>query len=334
MQSNLTWMAAVADSDRGVRSSSPQNFPDLHLSQGLSVSLPVMHPPPSVEFVSMERIYQLYSTLPTIFANDIARRQNGMARRSQSPSVSLKRDRIDEHNAEIVNKRRDTGEHKLSSLPTSPSNHPPSSFATPSTASTPQPVTPSTSMGPPSHLPPNADPRRQMTAMRPPGQPQNSQPIVQPGAVQPNPTVVQPTNPSTNPLSANIPPQIAAMGAAAVQYYQMLQNPSNPMVQYITSSFPGFQSLPVAQQIMKMHQFQVLILLSFLPLSFFEVPDLFLAVRYFKEQGSSGTASPPTWRWCARQPSCCKPISNASNGDASSNPRYAATRGLIPSNIQ
>jgi len=206
----------------------------------------------------MERIYQLYSTLPTIFANDITRRQNGMARRSRSPSVSLKRDRTDEHGTDIGNKRRDTGEHKLSSLPTSPSNQHPTSFTASSTASTPQPVTPSVSMGPPSHVPPNTDPRRQMTIMRPPIQPQqNPQPVVQSNNMQPNPTVAQPTNPPTNTMPANIPPQVAAMGAAAVQYYQVLQNPSHPMVQYITNTFPGFQSLPINQQIMKMHQVQV-----------------------------------------------------------------------------
>lgn len=217
-----------------------------------------MYAPPGVDFASMERIYQLYSTLPTIFANDIARRQNGVARRSQSPSVSLKRDRTDEHSTDIISKRRDTGEHKLSSLPTSPSNHPPTSFTASSTASTPQPVTPSVSMGPPSHLPPNADPRRQMNAMRPSMQPQqNPQPMVQPNTIQPNPTVVQSGNTSANPQPASIPPQVAAMGSVAVQYYQMLQNPFNPMVQYITNSFPGFQSLPINQQIMKMHQFQV-----------------------------------------------------------------------------
>jgi hypothetical protein len=206
----------------------------------------------------MERIYQLYSTLPTIFANDIARRQNSMARRSQSPSVSLKRDRTDEHGADIVNKRRDTGEHKLSSLPTSPSNQPPTSFTTSSTASTPQPVTPSVSMGPPSHVPPNSDPRRQMTTMRPPMQPQqNPQPMVHPNNMQPNPAAVQPTNTPVNNMPPNIPPQIAAMGSTAVQYYQVLQNPSHPMVQYISNSIPGFQSLPINQQIMKMHQVQV-----------------------------------------------------------------------------
>lgn len=206
----------------------------------------------------MERIYQLYSTLPTIFANDIARRQNGMTRRSQSPSVSLKRDRADEYGSDIGNKRRDTGEHKLSSLPTSPSNQPPTSFTASSTGSTPQPVTPSVSMGPPSHVPPNSDPRRQMTAMRPPMQPQqNSQPMVQPNNMQPNPTAVQPTTTPTNSTPANIPPQIAAMGTAAVQYYQVLQNPTHPMVQYVMSSIPGFQSLPIAQQIVKMHQVQV-----------------------------------------------------------------------------
>lgn len=239
----------------------------------------------------MERIYQLYSTLPTIFANDIARRQNGMPRRSQSPSVSLKRDRTDEHSTDIVNKRRDTGEHKLSSHPTSPSNHPPTSLTARSTAGTPQPITPSVSMGPPSHLPPNADPRRQMTSMRPPMQPQqNPQPTVQHNNIQSNPTVVQPTNPSSNPMPTNIPPQIANMGAVAVQYYQMLQNPSNPMVQYIMTSFPGFQSLPIQQQIVKMHQVQV----GFSFVSSFPAPlDPLLTVRHFKEQGSSRTAPSP-----------------------------------------
>jgi hypothetical protein len=231
---------------------------DSSIPQGFSISLPIMHPPPNVDFASMERIYQLYSTLPTIFANDIARRQNGMARRSQSPSVSLKRDRTDEHGTEIGNKRRDTGDHKLSSLPTSPSNQPPASFTTSSTASTPQPVTPSVSMGPPSHVPPNADPRRQMSTMRPPMQPQqNPQPAVQSNNMQPNPPAVQQNNPPANTVPANIPPQVAAMGTAAVQYYQILQNPSHPMVQYIMNSFPGFQSLPIPQQIVKMHQVQV-----------------------------------------------------------------------------
>jgi hypothetical protein len=254
-----------------------------------------MHPPPSVDLGSMERIYQLYSTLPTIFANDIARRQNGMARRSQSPSMSLKRDRTDEHSTDMIHKRRDTGEHKLSSLPTSPSNHPPTSFTTRSTAGSPQPVTPSVSMGPPSHLPPNADMRRQMSAMRPPMQPQqNSQPMVQPNNMQSNPVIAQPTNPSANPLPANVPPQIAAMGSVAVHYYQLLQNPSNPMVQYIMNSFPGFQTLPINQQIMKMHQVQVgSSLASPLPTAL----DLFLIDRDFKEQGSaSRAASSPTQR--------------------------------------
>ena len=245
-----------------------------------------MNPPPNVEFASMERIYQLYSTLPTIFANDIARRQNGMARRSQSPSVGLKRDRTDEYGVDIVNKRRDTGEHKLSSLPSSPSNQPPASFTTQSTASTPQPVTPSASMGPPSHVPPNSDPRRQM---RPPMQPQqNSQPMV-----QPNPAAVQPANTPVNTVPANIPPQVAAMGAAAVQYYQVLQNPSHPMVQYITNSIPGFQSLPINQQIVKMHQVQV----GFpVPLLFCVTINPLSVVRYLEEQDPGRAASSPAQR--------------------------------------
>ena len=292
-----------------------------------------MYPPPGVDLASMERIHQLYLTLPTIFANDIARRQNGMTRRSQSPSVSLKRDRADEHSTDIVNKRRDTGEHKLSSHPTSPSNHPPTSFTTRSTTGTPQPVTPSVSMGPPSHLPPNADPRRQVTAMRPPMQPQqNPQPTAQPNNMQSNPAAVQPANPSATPLPAGIPPQVAAMGAVAVQYYQMLQNPSNPMVQYIMTSFPGFQSLPINQQIMKMHQVQVG---SSLVSPFHVVVDPLLIVRHFKEQGSSRTASPPAQYWCPRQSCRNESISNSSDRDVPSNPRRATTTwGFLPSIFQ
>ena len=86
---------------------------------------------------------------------------------------------------------------------------------------------------------------------------QNPQSMIQPNNMQPNPAAVQPTNTPVNNVPANIPPQVAAMGTAAIQYYQVLQNPSHPMVQYITNSIPGFQSLPINQQIMKMHQVQV-----------------------------------------------------------------------------
>lgn len=291
-----------------------------------------MHPPPSVDLASMDRIYQLYSTLPTIFANDIARRQNGTARRSQSPSMSLKRDRTDEHGNDLVNKRRDTGEHKLSSLPTSPSNHPPTSFTTRSTAGSPQPVTPSVSMGPPSHLPPNADLRRQMNAMRPPMQPQqNPQPMVQPNNMQ-SPAAVQPTNPSANPQPTNIPPQVAALGPVAVQYHQMLQNPSNPMVQYIMNTLPGFQSLPINQQIMKMHQVQVG---SSFVFPFHATLDRFSVDRHFEEQSStSRTTSSPTNLWRPRESCRFKSIPNSPNRNAPSNSGRATVRGLFPSNLQ
>ena len=280
----------------------------------------------------MERIYQLYSTLPTIFANDIARRQNGMTRRSQSPSVSLKRDRTDEYGTDIGNKRRDTGEHKLSSLPTSPSNQPPASLTASSTASTPQPVTPSVSMGPPSHVPPNSDPRRQMTTMRPPMQPQqNPQHVVQSNNMQPNPAAVQPTSTPANSAPTNIPPQIAAMGGAAVQYYHVLQNPTHPMVQYITNSIPGFLSLPITQQIMKMHQVQVGFLVR--PL-FFAVIYPLSAVRHLKEQEPSRAASSPARHWWPRQPHSWKSIPVSCNRDAPSNPRCATARNLLPPNLQ
>ncbi|KAH9950162.1 hypothetical protein B0H21DRAFT_27595 [Amylocystis lapponica] len=104
LQSNLTWLAAAADEGRKV----PQ------------VPLPMMQAPPAIEFGANERIQQLYSELPTLFAKDIRRRQQqtGTIPSTSPPHAialngKVKRDRTDEAIVITSSKRRDTGETKL-----------------------------------------------------------------------------------------------------------------------------------------------------------------------------------------------------------------------------
>jgi len=251
------------------------------------MALPVMQPPTSVDFLSMDRIYQLYATLPTIFANDISRRSQstgspgaGVAR-SVSPIISLKRDRNDESSLDLVNKRRDTGETKISSLPSVPLNNNQAPFPSiapsisPPAAMQPsqQPIA-SSSMPPPSQIPSMSshapDSRQQNQPMRPvPPQhqtPQNLQSNFRqtspsatthpgmPGSIPSNPAGPSNHTVNGNPVQA---PGLNALGPLAVQYYNILQNPTHPMVQYLVNSVPGFQSMPVQTQITKLHQIQV-----------------------------------------------------------------------------
>ncbi|TCD60343.1 hypothetical protein EIP91_010327 [Steccherinum ochraceum] len=76
LQSNLTWLAAAADEGRRVS-----------LSQ---IALPNMQPPPAMDFISTERIKQIYAELPMLFQKDLLRRDQGNA------TAPLKRDRTDE----------------------------------------------------------------------------------------------------------------------------------------------------------------------------------------------------------------------------------------------
>ena len=77
--------------------------------------LPNMDPPPPIEFFSTDRIRQIYSELPSIFAKEIARRSqiSPLAQNIvTSPSTPLKRERSDEAPVDIAMKRRNTGDSK------------------------------------------------------------------------------------------------------------------------------------------------------------------------------------------------------------------------------
>ncbi|KAJ7672840.1 hypothetical protein B0H17DRAFT_174284 [Mycena rosella] len=94
LQSNLAWSASVVDHSR-------QNG-------NQATPLPMMDPPPPLDYFPTERIQELYLELPTVFAKEIARRSS-----TSSSPLNLKRDRSEDMPAEMMNKRRDTGEGKM-----------------------------------------------------------------------------------------------------------------------------------------------------------------------------------------------------------------------------
>lgn len=67
----------------------------------------------------------------------------------------------------------------------------------------------------------------------------------------------QSATPGANQVTPQMLQQIQALGPAAVQSFQALQNPQNPMVKYLKESIPGFEQLPLSQQLHRMQQVQV-----------------------------------------------------------------------------
>ncbi|KAI9063479.1 hypothetical protein FKP32DRAFT_1603650 [Trametes sanguinea] len=227
LQSNLTWLAAAADENHKV-------------SQNL-LALPVMTPPPVVEFTEMDRILHLYRELPSIFAKELARRQQ-----SGAPGVpggqggfvngSVKRERTEEPGPEGMHKRRDTGESKAQT---------PSGFSTPGAGpSTPHPPAQS-NMQPqmPNH------PGQMGMGM---GMNMNMNMHMAGGPV---PRMGSPSMPPP-PLTPAQIAQLQAIGPNAVQHFQLLQNPRHGFVQYLVQQVPGFMSLPLQDKLQKMQMAQ------------------------------------------------------------------------------
>lgn len=209
------------------------------------------------------------------------------------PNGLLKRERPDDPTVDVVNKRRDTGESKGSTpAPSTPQGN--SSPAQSGPHSMLPPATPPNSMPPPAlHGPSSASPSmpppsmpmgmhsnqgeaqlavareraRQMQirqAMQQQQQQQQQQGMADSmmsaahGLQQPGMTMQNVAGPST--MVHNPQAQMAAltsMGPMAMQALQILQNPNHQMVQYLVQSVPGFQSLPLQQQIQHLQKLQV-----------------------------------------------------------------------------
>ncbi|RDX52942.1 hypothetical protein OH76DRAFT_1343952 [Lentinus brumalis] len=251
LQSNLTWLAAAADDNHKV-------------SQNMMV-LPMIDPPPVVEVPEMPRILQIYRELPTIFAKQLARRQQVGALNGNA-----KRERAEEAGQDGTHKRRDTGETKVQipgSFPTpgaGPSTpHPPSQIlGAPGMSAGPVPRLGSPSMPPPP-VPSGALNEAQLAAARARQaaqmrQIQAHQQHVD-NARQMSPPSGMPMNNVAGPSSmSNIPnlnPQqmavLTSMGPQAVQAFQLLQTPNHPFVQFLLQQIPGFMQLPLQDKLQR-----------------------------------------------------------------------------------
>lgn len=258
------------------------------------MALPIMTPPPVVEFAEMDRIMHVYRELPNIFSKELARRQQAAGPGAMNGNA--KRERTEEP-FDSAHKRRDTGETKAQT---------PSGFSTPGAGpSTPLPPPqlmsqnsshsnmnmsggPVQRMSSPSMPPPPVPPGAmgpndaQVAAMRArqlqmrqaqqqqAQQQQQQQQQLQQQHTESNRQMSPPAGmgmqqggagPSPIPtLSQLTPAQLAnlqSMGPMAVQHFQVLQNPSHPFMQYLVNQVPGFMSLPTMDKLQKMQVAQV-----------------------------------------------------------------------------
>lgn len=242
-----------------------------------------MQAPPNVDFVAMERIVQLYTELPTLFAKDIMRRQALLgAAASHIPGGAnghLKRDRPDEPPGEISNKRRDTGESKLPTPgPGTPSHHSPThavvnSMVNPATPPHNGPLQgmPGSSMGSPSMPPPVMNPNALSNEAQAQAQALMAQRAARMRAsMQEGGRPAQPMGPSgqsgmpmqnmAGPSGMPNPQQGMGQGMnneTIMQSLQILQNPSHPWTRYLINHNPNFPSLPMQTQLQHLQKLQV-----------------------------------------------------------------------------
>lgn len=224
-----------------------------------------MQPPPPIDFVSTERVRQLYMAMPIVFARDIAR-VKGQPVPVQSTSA-LKRERPAEE-PELSMKRRDTGESKAGMgmpPPTTPA-------LAAKTVAAPAPAQPFAGV-----VPQGATPDRmralQMRQQQAQFQPQASQ-VQQShaaGVRQMSPPQVSASGAGMNIASqnqgqaagthANTVQQVANnFGSQGLAFMQQLQDPNSPFVKYMIEQIPNFMSLQLPQQLKSMQQAQVRLL--------------------------------------------------------------------------
>ncbi|KAF8239531.1 hypothetical protein L208DRAFT_56497 [Tricholoma matsutake] len=278
LQSNLTWLAAAADQSRN----------------HLNMLLPIMDPPPSIDFAPTDRIRQLYAELPSIFAKEIARRSQIPSlppSNVSSPNTPLKRERSDESPVDIALKRRNTGDSKSPSAMMPPPSLPSTSHNSSTHFSLPMSNGPNVGSG--SAPPPPSSPQlseSQMSSINPgmmntseaqlaasnrervrqaqiraAQQQQASRQMSPPsmpaqqqmhGGPMSNMNVNAAAGPSN---SSNMPSVNGVPDATLRQIYHVLRTPDHPFMRYMLRSQPNFQSLPTEVQVQRMMVAQVCI---------------------------------------------------------------------------
>ena len=244
------------------------------------MAIPIMQPPPPVEFSDMERILQLYRGLPTLFAKQIARRQSAAA--GGVMNGNAKRERPDELGVDGMHKRRDTGETKASTpsamstpgagpstphLPSQPMQQvsgvgagPNAGMRMGSPSMPPPPVPPSAMGGTPEQLAARARQvqlRQAMAAQQQLGDGgrQMSPSTSMGGMGMPN---------MQNGVDASGMPNMQQMSSnpSMQQIWQILNTPNHPIMQFLMQNVPNFMQLSPQEKMQKIQIAQVSIALA------------------------------------------------------------------------
>ncbi|KAF5357620.1 hypothetical protein D9758_007493 [Tetrapyrgos nigripes] len=237
LQANLAFLASYADNPTPPRHVAP----------------PKMDPLPPIDIFPTDRLRQLVSELPTLFAKELARQQlNLNASLPHSNNVPLKRERPDESlEMMMMNKRRDTGDSKLSSA-----SMPPPDLA----------MNMNMGMGmgmngaPASAGQDGMMAESQMAAMRArQQQQQQAQMRAQLGGGGPGSSggsggrqMSPPSNPSPGGGASGI--NLESLPPPMRHAYQLLQHPNHQMMQFVLRAVPNLMQLPLQQQLSKIVQ--------------------------------------------------------------------------------
>lgn len=228
------------------------------------IPLPTFDPPPPVKFTDNEKIKELYTELPSVFARDIERQKR----------LKLKRERAPDDIGQNAHKRQDTGESKTSTTPTSQAHPPVPSNKPNGVAQHSSPIV--------NHAQPGATARQAlvemsqtsstMTAVPNPQQNSHIRQASQPHSTPPlsgvpagSPTHSAPSQtPVMTDMQQRLPPnqaqpyaQQAINPAFAQQVAQILQDPNNqPFVKFLLQRDPQFHQRPPNVQLQQLQMIQ------------------------------------------------------------------------------
>lgn len=196
----------------------------------------------------------------------------------QIPGASnghMKRDRTEDPPGDISNKRRDTGDSKMSTPgPGTPGHHSPSNSmgnimghpGTPPHSAT-LPNVSSVSMGSPSMPPPMLtgvlpSDTQSISAARSRmrgGMPDGNRLMSHPGSSgQPGSSMQHAAGPSSIPNNqAQMGAGVNSMSPSVLQSMQILQDPTHPATRYLSAQIPGFSNFPMAAQLQQLQKMQV-----------------------------------------------------------------------------
>jgi hypothetical protein len=218
-----------------------------------------------MDFVSTERVRQLYLAMPAIFA-----RGKGQLVPAQ-PTSAVKRERPAEE-LELSMKRRDTGESKAGTGMLPPATP---ALAAKTVAASAPPFPGVISQGATPDRTRLLQMRQQQAQFQPQAQQaqqshvagvrQMSPPQVLAAGIGMNVGVNQGQGQAASTYANTMQQVVNSFGPSGVAYMQQLQDPNSQFVKYMVEQIPNFMTLPLLQQLKRMQQAQVSLLPVYTP---------------------------------------------------------------------